>query len=64
MKPSIWAKEPPTDAQLAEMRQRNNPDNLPTGHFTGRCGECGSKDLWDDNLTYGCDCCGAIWLLN
>ena len=32
----------------------------PTGHFTGRCVHCGSKDLWDDNLAYGCNCCKAL----
>lgn len=40
---------------------KTNPLNEPTGHFTGRCGKCGSKDLWDDNLTYGCNNCGAIY---
>ncbi len=37
-----------------------NPNNEPTGHFTGRCGKCGSNDLWDDNLHYGCNNCGKI----
>ena len=34
----------------------------PTGHFTGRCSECGSKNLWDDagTLAYGCRDFGAI----
>jgi transcription initiation factor TFIIIB Brf1 subunit/transcription initiation factor TFIIB len=32
----------------------------PTGHFTGRCSQCGSDDLWDDNDHYGCNSCGAI----
>jgi len=41
-------------------RNRNNPDGEPTGHYTGRCRECGSKDLWDDNLHYGCNDCGAM----
>lgn len=36
----------------------NNPQNEPAGDFTGRCGKCGSKDLWDDNLVYGCNNCG------
>jgi hypothetical protein len=35
-----------------------NPRNEPTGHFTGRCAKCGSNDLWDDNLWYGCNNCG------
>lgn len=37
---------------------KTNPNNEPTGHFTGRCGRCGSNDLWDDNLWYGCNNCG------
>lgn len=43
-------------------RQYNprNPDNEPTGHFTGRCKKCGSRNLWDDNLAYGCNDCGAF----
>ena len=39
-----------------------NPNNEPIGQFTGRCGNCGSADLWDDNLSYGCHNCGA-WFL-
>lgn len=39
---------------------RNNPKKEPVGHFTGRCARCGSKDLWDDNLAYGCNNCGAL----
>lgn len=31
-----------------------------TGDFTGRCWKCGSNDLWDDNLSYGCNKCGMI----
>lgn len=41
--------------------EENNPRNEPTGHFTGRCGKCGSSDLWDDNLAYGCNNCGGFW---
>lgn len=33
-----------------------------TGHYTGRCGRCGSSNLWDDNLAYGCNSCGAIYV--
>ncbi len=44
-----------------ELKRKNNPRNEPTGHFTGRCKKCGSKDLWDDNLTYGCNVCDAIY---
>lgn len=42
-------------------QSETNPGNQPTGHFTGRCMKCGSNDLWDDNLTYGCNNCGAIY---
>lgn len=44
------------------LKRANNPHNESTGHFTGRCKKCGSKDLWDDNLAYGCNTCGAIYL--
>jgi len=46
---------------LVEMQQRNNPNNQPVGHFTGRCQYCHSSDLWDDNSAYGCNCCGRWW---
>lgn len=36
-----------------------NPNHEPYGHFTGRCPRCQSKDLWEDNLWYGCKNCGA-----
>jgi hypothetical protein len=49
-----------------------NPNNEPIGHFTGRCGTCGSKDLWKDNqklkrtingrwVWYSCNNCGGSW---
>jgi uncharacterized protein (DUF983 family) len=38
-----------------------NPNNEPTGHYTGRCARCGSSNLWDDNLAYGCNNCGAFY---
>ncbi len=47
--------------QLARMKSANNPNNEPTGHYTGRCMKCGSNDLWDDNLAYGCRTCHAIY---
>lgn len=34
----------------------------PKGDHTGRCGKCGSARLWEDNLTYGCRDCGAIFI--
>lgn len=49
-----------TDAALAAARQRNNPNGEQVGHFTGRCARCHSTDLWDDNLAYGCNDCGAF----
>ena len=49
-----------SEKELKELRAINNPKNEPTGHFTGRCKYCGSKDLWDDNLAYGCNCCKAL----
>lgn len=37
-----------------------NPNGEPTGDFTGRCWKCGSTNLWDDNLSYGCKDCGML----
>jgi hypothetical protein len=48
------------EEEAARMRPINNPRNEPTGHFTGRCSRCGSDDLWDDNLHYGCNSCRAF----
>lgn len=53
-------KEITAPSQLALEKQKNNPNNEPMGHFTGRCWKCGSNDLWDDNLAYGCNNCGAF----
>ena len=50
-----------TDAEAAAARPLNNPDDEPTGHFTGRCGRGGSDDLWDDNTASGCNRCGGFW---
>ena len=49
-----------TEQELVEIRRYSNTDNKPVGHFTGRCIYCGSTDLWDDNLAYGCNACGAL----
>lgn len=38
-----------------------NPDNEPYGFFTGRCPRCQSDQLWDDNLNWGCNNCGAFY---
>lgn len=56
-KPIITSEEP---GRLEHLRRTNNPDNKPVGHFTGRCAHCGSSDLWDDNLAYGCNGCEAL----
>ncbi len=48
------------DRDWEAERRRNNPNNEPMGHFTGRCRRCGSNDLWDDNLAYGCNKCHAL----
>jgi hypothetical protein len=61
---TLFADKVPSDAELKRLRDQNNPYGEPTGDFTGRCKECGSKDLWEDGLTYGCDCCGAIYIRN
>ena len=53
-------KLPTLSSDLAALRRRNNPNNEPTGHYTGRCAHCGSNNLWDDNLAYGCNSCGAM----
>lgn len=55
---------PETADDIRLMRLRNNPNHEPVGHFTGRCKRCGSSDLWDDNLAYGCNTCGAILCSN
>jgi hypothetical protein len=51
---------PADDAALERLRRANNPEGQPVGHHTGRCAHCGSGDLWDDNLAYGCNACGAM----
>jgi len=51
---------PKDEAELARLRKANNPRNEAVGHYTGRCRHCGSSNLWDDNLAYGCNSCGAL----
>jgi hypothetical protein len=51
---------PNDERELAGLRRQNNPNGEPVGHYTGRCAHCGSSDMWDDNLAYGCNCCGAL----
>ena len=58
---SIFKPKLPSDPyELQKLRKRNNPGNQPVGDFTGRCAHCGSNNLWDDNLAYGCNSCGAM----
>ncbi len=56
LKPTL----PASRVELDALRRRNNPNNEPVGNHTGRCTHCGSNDLWDDNLAYGCNACGAL----
>lgn len=56
MKPKL----PESEEALAALRKMNNPNDRPVGAYTGRCPHCGLKDLWDDNLAYGCNGCGAL----
>lgn len=58
---SIFKPRLPSDpSELSDLRRRNNPSGEPVGRPTGRCAHCGSNDLWDDNLAYGCKSCGAL----
>jgi hypothetical protein len=58
---SIMKPKLPSDPrELASLRKRNNPNGEPVGDHTGRCAHCGSSDLWDDNLAYGCNSCSAL----
>lgn len=42
------------------------PMNVPEiqtklgGDYTGRCYNCGSKNLWQDYTAYGCNDCGML----
>lgn len=47
---------------LGEIRKINNPNKESTGHYTGRCMKCSSKDLWDDATAYGCNFCNALYM--
>lgn len=47
-------------SEYARAMRRNNPSNEPVGNYTGRCRYCGSQSLWEDNLAYGCNTCGAF----
>lgn len=52
-----------TEYELRQLREKNNPRGEPSGHFTGRCKDCGSTNLWDDNSAYGCNTCGQFWVI-
>lgn len=56
----IFRPQVESGPHLEALRRKNNPEGKPVGHHTGRCAHCGSDDLWDDNLAYGCNQCGAI----
>ena len=49
--------------ELERLRELHNPDQQPTGPYTGRCTACHGRDLWtaDNQLDYGCNCCGAFY---
>jgi hypothetical protein len=49
------------EPDYTHMMKVNNPAGQPVGDHTGRCGLCGSKDLWDDCTAYGCNYCGALF---
>lgn len=49
------------DYDLDRLKRKNNPNNEPTGDYTGRCKKCGSTNLWDDASAYGCNDCKAIY---
>lgn len=53
----------PTERKKYPNKPRSvaNPDNEPTGPYSGRCKRCGSDDLWDDCAAYGCNNCGAVY---
>ena len=46
---------------LNQIRDYHNPENLPVGHYTGRCMYCHSDDLWSDVTFYGCEVCDTIY---
>ena len=38
----------------------NSNPRAGCGDYTGKCGACGSSDLWDDCSAYGCNSCGMV----
>ncbi len=58
---ALWLTDDGKEIEEDYRKDKNpNPKDEPTGHYTGRCENCGSNDLWDDNLHYGCNNCGAF----
>jgi uncharacterized protein (DUF983 family) len=61
MEPKVdWDKL--SNSEKEEIKRRENPDNLPTGHYTGRCKRCGSSNMWEDFTAYGCNVCDALYV--
>jgi hypothetical protein len=56
---AAWVKT--NSEQLEELRRLNGFYSNRCGHYTGRCGTCGSQNLWDDQTAYGCNDCGATY---
>lgn len=56
----ITIKIPKMAQKSIFIRKENNIRLSKVGNFTGKCFYCGSKDLWDDNLSYGCNSCGSF----
>lgn len=52
-----------TVEEREQLRRQENPQDERTGHYTGRCAQCGSTNLWDDCTAYGCNACGAIFMV-
>jgi len=48
---------------MTPEQERNNPNHESVGPYTGRCANCHSNDLWDDETMYGCNQCGK-WYSN
>lgn len=60
-RPTSWYLRITNPTELAHLKEKNNPDGKPVGHFTGRCKGCESDKLWADEMAYGCKCCGAFY---
>ena len=49
---------------LDDIRKYTNPNKEEAGHFTGRCMNCHSNDLWDDATWYGCNFCDSMYSIS